>query len=50
VHQSGAFGEFGENNITLRVILFTNFDSAVSKYHTGVMSTTCDLPTDIISD
>jgi len=35
-------------NITLRLILFTNIDYVIGKYQTGVMSTTCDSPTDYI--
>jgi len=38
------------NCIMLRLILLTNLDSVIDKYHIGVMSTICDSPTDAISD
>jgi len=38
------------NSITLPLILFTNLVSVIDKYQTGVMSATCYLPTDAISD
>ena len=38
------------NSITLPLILLTNLDSVVDKYRTGVMSTTCYLLTDAISN
>jgi len=37
------------NSITLWLILLTDLDSVISKYQSGVMSTNCDLLTDVIS-
>jgi len=37
------------NSITLRLMLFTNLDSVIDKYQTGVMSITCNSRTDGIS-
>jgi len=31
-------------------LLLTNFDSVIDKYQTGVMSTTCNSSTDVLSD
>jgi len=38
------------NSVTLRLILFTNIESVIGKYQTGVLSTSCYSPTDAISD
>jgi len=38
------------NSITLRLILLTNLDSVIDKYQAGLMPTTCNSPTDVISD
>jgi len=38
------------NSITLWLILLTNLGCVIGKYQTGVMSTTCYSPTDVISD
>jgi len=38
------------NSITLRLIIVTNLDSVIDKCQTGIMSTTCFSPTDVISD
>jgi len=38
------------DGITLHLILLTNLDSMINKYQTSITSTTCDSPTDAISD
>jgi len=38
------------NSITWRLILLTKIDSVIDKCQTGLLSTTCDSPTDAISD
>jgi len=32
----------------LQLIFHTNLDSMIDKYQTGIMSTTCDSPTDAV--
>jgi len=38
------------SSITLRLILLANLESVMDKCQTGVMSTTCYSPTDVVSD
>jgi len=43
-------GENCCNCITLQVMLLNNLDSMIDKCQTGVMSTTCNSPTDAVTD